>query len=127
MPLTRLDHVNVRTSNLAAMVDWYRDVLGMAEGWRPQFPFPGAWMYLGDHPCVHLVGTSGEPGAGSEGDLKLEHFAFQASGMAEFEARLHANGVRYERRDVPGTSLRQYNVWDPDGNHIHIDFDTAKE
>ena len=39
-----------------------------------------------------------------------------------FEARLEQMGERYEKRVVPGFGIVQINIWDPDGNHIHIDF-----
>ncbi len=127
MPLKQLDHVNVRTANLDAMVSWYRDILGMHVGDRPQFSFPGAWMYVGDQAVIHLVGVvDGNPGAGSEGELKLEHFALSANGLQEFEANLVSAGEKYMRRDVPGGVITQFNVWDPDGNHIHIDFPTSR-
>mgnify|MGYP002137710046 CR=1 FL=1 len=32
----------------------------MKAGNRPPFPFPGAWLYTGDHPAVHLVGVARE-------------------------------------------------------------------
>lgn len=121
MQLGALDHVNVRTSRLEAMVDWYGRVLGMPSGARPPFPFPGAWLYVGEQPFVHLVGTSEEPGA-DPADLKLEHFAFSAKGLSSFVAKLEAAGERFEKRVVPGFGITQVNVWDPDGNHIHIDF-----
>ena len=41
MQLNKLDHVNVRTENLDAMVTWYTNVLGMRSGDRPNFAFPG--------------------------------------------------------------------------------------
>lgn len=126
MELKQLDHVNVRTDNLDAMVKWYNDILGMRSGDRPNFPFPGAWLYVGDLAAIHLIGVEDNPGAGSEGDLKLEHFAFSATGFKEFEERLKAAGEKYERRDVPGGVITQFNIWDPDGNHIHIDFPTAE-
>ena len=122
MQLNKLDHVNVRTENLDAMIAWYTNVLGMHSGDRPNFQFPGAWMYIGDQAVVHLISVEKDAGAGSESSLKLEHFAFAASGMKEFQTRLDAAGEKYERRDLPGGQLTQYNIWDPDGNHIHIDF-----
>ncbi len=91
----------------------------MRGGRRPDFPSPGAWGYAG---AAHLVGIDDAPGAGSEAALKLEHFAFGARGRAEFEARLRALDERYERNDIPGFGLVQINLWDPDGNHIHVDF-----
>ena len=127
MQLKKLDHVNVRTANLKAMVDWYTNILGMQSGDRPNFAFPGAWMYVGDEPVVHLVGVKGAAGAGSEGDLKLEHFALSAPGMQDFEDRLTAAGEKFAKREVPDIGIMQFNIWDPDGNHIHIDFTLANE
>lgn len=40
-----LDHFNIRTRNLAETVRFYEDVLGLENGARPNFAFPGAWMY----------------------------------------------------------------------------------
>ena len=119
MQLGKLDHVNIRTANLKAVTDWYCRVLGMTEGWRPPFNFPGAWLYADGHPYVHLVGVDEQP-KGSE--PRLEHFAFSASGMKTFTARLDAEGINYRPLKIPGTAITQINVFDPDGNHIHIDF-----
>lgn len=119
MKLGRLDHVNVRTANLEAMTAWYRDVLGMTVGARPPFSFPGAWMYCGDQAAVHLVGVERAP----EGrEPRIEHFAFSATGLKEFMARLEQGNIRHEARKVPGVGIVAVNIWDPDGNHIHIDF-----
>ncbi|MEZ5843495.1 MAG: VOC family protein [Hyphomicrobiaceae bacterium] len=123
MQIGKLDHVNVRTANVDGMTAWYERVLGMRSGVRPPFPFPGAWLYTGDQPAVHLVGVRETP-AGT--DPKVEHFAFQAQGLAAFEKRLADLGERFERRVVPGFGIVQINVWDPDGNHIHIDFAPAE-
>ena len=64
MEIRKLDHVNVRTAALENMISWYTEVLGMRQGERPNFPFPGAWMYVGDVAAVHLVGVDGDPGFG---------------------------------------------------------------
>jgi catechol 2,3-dioxygenase-like lactoylglutathione lyase family enzyme len=122
MQIEKLDHVNVRTTQLDAMIDWYTNVLGMRIGDRPDFRFPGAWMYTGEAAPVHLVGIDGESGAGSETKLKLEHFAFSATGGAAFQTKLKTLAVQYKRVDIPEINVYQINLWDPDGNHIHIDF-----
>ena len=119
MQLGRFDHVNVRTANVERMTEWYERMLGMKSGKRPPFPFPGAWLYVGDHPSVHLVGVAKQPEVTG---MQLEHFAFQASGLKEFVTRLKRDGERYDLGVVPDVGIVQINVWDPDGNHIHIDF-----
>ena len=120
MLIGRLEHVNLRTANLDTMIDWYGRVLGMKPGWRPPFRFPGAWLYCGDQPAVHLVGVPEHPKP--EGALRLEHFAFSATGLDDFIKRMEAEKVAYDPIRVPGSNELQINVHDPDGNHIHIDF-----
>ncbi len=122
MQIGKLDHVNLRTTQLEILIDWYTRVLGMRAGERPDFPFPGAWMYAGEAAAVHIVGIDSPAGAGSESELRLEHFAFSASGRMAFEARLDAMGERFQRVDIPDFNIVQINLWDPDGNHIHVDF-----
>ncbi len=119
-----LDHVNIQTRQLSVMVDWYRDVLGLSEGPRPDFPFPGAWMYAGDRPIVHLVEEPNVPRGG--GPLALEHAAFRASGLKDFLARLDARGERYSVGGADFLPIVLVNVWDPDGNHLHVDFAKAE-
>ncbi len=120
MPLKFLDHVNVRTSRLDETRAFYRDVLGMREGDRPPFSFGGAWMYLAERPVVHLVQVPRPPSY--QGELSLEHFAFAAEGLAEFLRRLDAAKVPYRIGHPPGDCVKQVNVSDPEGNHIHVDF-----
>ena len=57
MKLTGLDHVNIRTASLEAMIGSYETVLGLTNGARPPFGFGGAWLYVGERPVVHLVET----------------------------------------------------------------------
>ena len=117
----RFDHVNIRTHRLAEMRAWYREVLGLDEGWRPDFKFDGAWLYTGDLAVVHLIEVDEEPGS-DPADLKLEHFAFAAEDLTGFRQRLARFGIDTRERHVPGTNILQLNIHDPDGNHIHVDF-----
>jgi len=119
MQINRLDHVNVKTANLDEMVKWYEAALGMTSGARPPFPFPGAWMYAGEYPVVHLVGVSTDP-VGE--DPRIEHFALSATGFASFIENLDSRNIDYKVVKVPGIEVTQVNVFDVDGNHIHIDF-----
>lgn len=123
MAIRRLDHVNVVTANLAEMVEWYEAVLGLRTGYRPDFPFGGAWLYAGDAAVVHLVEDSERRRAGSEVDLKLEHFAFSATDLSAFEQKLEAYRTPFKKTEVRDAGIVQFHVSDPDGNHIHVDFD----
>jgi len=119
--MKRLDHVNLRTGDLDAMVAWYGRILGMHPGPRPGFSFPGAWLYADGLPIVHLVGRDTTPGARPE-QLRLEHFAISAEGLPDFLALLEAEGVAARLNHIRDFGIVQVNIHDPDGNHIHIDF-----
>lgn len=120
MSILAFDHVNVRTPNLEAMIAFYGAVLDMHPGRRPDFNFPGAWLYLGDQALVHLVAID-RPLQGG-GEITLEHFALRATGLAEFRALLDKHDVAHTVDAVPGMPILQVNFRDPDGNHIHVDF-----
>lgn len=118
----RLDHVNVRTNSLQRMIDWYGKFLGLTSGPRPDFGFPGAWLYQEDRPVVHLVEVAEGGGAGTEQPLKLEHFAFIGESWPEFKQLLDEHDVKYAVNEVKDMCILQCNIWDPDQNHIHVDF-----
>jgi len=44
MSVIDFDHINIRTANVAAMTSFYTEVLGLEEGWQPDFSFPGSWF-----------------------------------------------------------------------------------
>lgn len=123
MPIQRLDHVNVVTAELADMVAWYEAVLGLRAGPRPDFPFGGAWLYAGEVAVVHLVEERDATRTGSEAALKLEHFAFSATDAVAFEQKLMAHGWPFEKIALRDAGLIQFHISDPDGNHVHVDFD----
>ena len=55
MPLLDLHHVAIKSKNLEETVKFYRDVLGMEQVERPEFPFPGAWLQMGET-MFHIYG-----------------------------------------------------------------------
>jgi len=118
-----LDHVNLRTADLEGLTAFYRRVLGLQAGPRPPFGFPGAWLYAGDRAVVHLVGTASPPAGPTQGSkLRLEHFALRARGLKAFLAHLEREAVKAQVTPLPDGSAVQVNIWDPDGNHLHVDF-----
>lgn len=123
MPLVAFDHVNIRTVHLDRMVDWYERILGLRAGRRPEFPIPGAWLYLGDTCVIHLIEADPAPTVHAEGEsLRMEHLAFRANGMTEFLALLDANDVPYKLFPFDAMEIVLVFIRDPDGNRIHVDF-----
>lgn len=115
-----LDHVNIRTADLAATKALFIDVLGLAEGWRPPFPFPGAWLYAGDKDVVHLIVV--EQPAGASESSSLDHFAFDIADYDEALSRVEKTGLRFHATATPGTSVKQIFVRDPNGVTVELNW-----
>jgi catechol 2,3-dioxygenase-like lactoylglutathione lyase family enzyme len=112
-----LDHINIRTADLAATKRFFIDVLGLSEGWRPDFGFPGAWLYAGDKDVVHLVEVA-TPAAASAGSA-LDHFAFDISDYDEALRRVKQTGFSFREIAAPGTSVRQ--IFVDEGNGVRVE------
>ena len=89
-----LDHFNIRTRKLGDTVRFYEDILGLEKGARPNFAFPGAWMYSEGKAVVHLVDISrtDEPQKPDSG--VVHHVAFISRGFADMQQRLEGKGVQ---------------------------------
>ncbi len=122
MALNGLNHISTRPSDLEATRDFYVDVLGLAVGDRPTLPFPGYWLYCGKQAVIHLIGThlgaQGEPPATG----RLDHIAFEGSGLDEIKSRLAKHAVKYDEREIASVNLTQLFMHDPDGVAVEINF-----
>jgi catechol 2,3-dioxygenase-like lactoylglutathione lyase family enzyme len=142
MTLT-INHFSVRTTDLDATRQFYADVLGLTVGPRPAFPFPGAWMYRGDHgdvanAVVHIIGIDRSEPAGLDGYLgardestltgtgTIDHIAFFADGLATMLNRLAERGVACRQRTVPNIGLHQLFLDDPNGVVIELNYPAAE-
>jgi len=122
-----LDHFNIRTGKLAETVRFYEDVLGLEKGPRPNFAFPGAWMYSEGKPVVHLVDISPTGEAQKPDSGVVHHVAFASSGFDGMRQRLNSKGMKFDSRQVPGGELWQIFVHDPNGVMIELNYEAAKE
>jgi catechol 2,3-dioxygenase-like lactoylglutathione lyase family enzyme len=140
--IARLDHYTLRTTDLAGAKRFYVEVLGLADGPRPPFDFPGAWLYAGEGeaavPVVHLVGIDPKAPSGlaaylgetsrpaQAGTGPIDHIAFVATGWPDLRARCTALGVPYDQRTVPGLGLHQVFLHDPCGVRIELNYPAAE-
>jgi len=128
MELKSFEHVLIIAKDLEATKNFYVDIVGLSVGKRPDFGFPGYWLYLGDTPCVHLGshlrGVREATGRRSEdrGTGAIDHIAFNATGIAAARDRFDAAGIDYEHRQVPGAPLQQLFITDPNGVRVEINF-----
>lgn len=120
MAIVDLDHINIRTTDLAKTQAFFTDVLGLTVGWRPDFSFGGVWLYAGDKDVVHLVEVN-RAGAASRGSA-LDHFAFAIDDYEAAARRLDAAGIAYEAAAAPNGGIRQMFVTDLNGVTIELNF-----
>ncbi|HEX9841993.1 MAG TPA: hypothetical protein VGC20_04560 [bacterium] len=57
MEIQFIDHftLSVRPHELEPLREFYTTIFGLKEGKRPDFSFPGHWLYLEGRPVVHLA------------------------------------------------------------------------
>lgn len=116
-----MNHFTVVAQDPRATLDFYCGLLGLVEGERPPFDFPGAWLYMpgGRDAILHLVygRPLPEPRTGV-----IDHMAFSARGLHDTLGRLQAAGVETDLRRVPGGGGWQLFCHDPNGARVELDF-----
>ena len=88
-----LDHYNVSTRRLSDTVRFYEDVLGLVNGPRPPFDFPGAWLYSEGHPVLHVNDISATDRQQCPDSGVIDHVAFGSRGFEEMKQHLLAAGL----------------------------------
>ena len=117
LPLTSVNHVGRITEKLEASRAFYRDVLGFKEIPRPNFDFPGAWLYR----CglqIHLIVNPAIDLKDGPIEARDNHLAFYVENVDEIESLLERHGVPYRVNIQGGTGLKQIFFHDPDGHTI---------
>lgn len=117
MPV-QIHHVNILTADLEGTIAFFTDAIGLTNGWRPDFGFPGAWLYDDARPVVHLNLVS-EPSQNA--DSAVSHVAFAFEALDPILARLDRLKLTYSTpKHVPGTDIRQCFIQDPNGVVVEL-------
>ena len=118
--ITGLDHINIDTCQPEATVAFYEGVLGLENRPedRPDFGFPGAWLFLQDRAVVHLnfIDDDGRSGNRSA----FNHIAFEGHDFDAMRALLDERGLDYKTAQRPEINLSQIFVNDPNGVRVEI-------
>lgn len=134
-----LNHLSIRTTDLDATRVFYETVLGLTVGPRPPFPFPGLWLYNGDHASVanamvHVIGIDKNDPEGLKqylgdrdvsslhGTGAVDHIALMATGLEAMLAHLKRLGVPCRERSVPVLGLHQLFLDDPNGLVLELNY-----
>jgi catechol 2,3-dioxygenase-like lactoylglutathione lyase family enzyme len=122
-----LDHYNVSTRKLKETVQFYENVLGLTNGPRPPFDFPGAWLYSEGHPVLHLNDISKTDREQRPDSGVIDHVAFGSRGFEAMKQHLAGKGVSYRVNNVPNSTRRQIFLRDPNNVEIELNYDTKNE
>ena len=135
MTLVSLDHCSIRTAKLHETCEFFVDIIGLEVGFRPEFPFPGEFLYLGDQAVIHLVGIDKEDTSGLintlggetdpeklDGSGAIDHIAFRANNIEQMLKKLDENDFSYFQRKVTGMDLFQIFLKDPNGITIELNY-----
>ena len=134
-----LNHFSIRSLQIEKTRDFFTQVIGLKEGPRPDFPFPGHWLYCGDtsnyaHAVLHLIAMNPTDPVGLKnylgdrdatalhGSGAVDHVAFFATDLAAMIKKLKQSGVDYKQRTVPSIGLHQLFLVDPNGIVIELNY-----
>jgi len=119
MSIEGMNHFTILTADVEATVEFYREVIGLEAGPRPNFDFPGAWLYAGGSPILHVIG--GRPREALKPGV-IDHMAFSARGLPSVLATLRARSIEHDCRRQTGSGVWQVFFFDPNGARVELDF-----
>jgi catechol 2,3-dioxygenase-like lactoylglutathione lyase family enzyme len=127
MSVGMLDHYNVSTRKLSDTIRFYEEVLGLTNGPRPPFNFPGAWLYSAGHPVLHLNDISSTDKQQPADSGVIDHVAFGSRGFEAIKQHLTSKEVPFRVNQVPNSRRWQIFLTDPNNVMIELNFDVANE
>lgn len=127
----RLDHFSISVDDVEPMKEFFCEVIGLKVGDRPNFTFPGYWLYGSDGTAVvHLIqgqgNSKGAPGADtattSSDTGAVDHLAFGDDDLPGLIERVEAGGWTYRQNALPNGSAKQVFIDGPEGVVIEVAF-----
>ncbi|WP_206240874.1 VOC family protein [Novosphingobium terrae] len=126
MHVERIGHVNIRTPLVEETLVFYETYLGLRRGdavsavWRAD----NVWLYDAQgFPLIHVNGPLPDEIAAPEGlTSRLDHVAFDCSGLKACRERLTAGGIAFREQPLPARQMHQLNLLDPNGIKVELTF-----
>ena len=86
--------------------DFYCDVVGLTEGFRPAFERFGFWLYIKDKDVLHLI-TPKEGDGRSSQKSSFDHVAFKTAHYQDVLKKLKSLSIPFEEKPIPGMTAHQ--------------------
>jgi catechol 2,3-dioxygenase-like lactoylglutathione lyase family enzyme len=137
MPVSHLEHFLIQCADIEETAAWYVKVLGLSDGFHPDFKFPVKWLYAGERDVIHITegGANvsanrkayvGQQSTALSGTGVVDHLAFRCHGLKDMMAHLRTTGVDFKTRRVDDQGLFQIFLFDPNQVKIELNFDGAE-
>ena len=113
-----IHHVSLIISSVTRSLEFYQGLLGLETAERPDLPFPGAWLKIGDQQ-LHLLElpnpdtVTDRPQHGG----RDRHLAVSVQDLEQLAASLDKAGIVYTRSKSGRAALF---CRDPDGNALEF-------
>lgn len=139
-----LNHFSIRTIDIEGTARFFQDIIGLQDGPRPPFPFPGKWLYAGDtsdyaNAVVHIIGIDRSDPSGLKqylgdrdmdslkGSGAVDHVAFFLTGLEAKLVQLRNMNIAFRERAVPMLGLHQVFIDDPNGVVIELNYPASEQ
>jgi catechol-2,3-dioxygenase len=118
------NHYNLRAerSMMEQLKVFYRDVVGLQIGERPQLTSFGYWLYAGSKDVLHLSEAKPEEKRKENVATTFDHVAFTATDYDATIARLEKLAIKFRTREISDAGPKQIFFSDPAGNGIELNF-----
>ncbi|UCH48207.1 MAG: VOC family protein [Betaproteobacteria bacterium] len=123
MPATAMNHFTILTDQLDETVKFYGELLELEPGKRPNFKFPGAWLYKEGQAILHVIAGDKMP---EPREGVIDHMAFSATGLVDMVERLKSRSIEYDLRRLEDANVWQLFFFDPNGAKVELDFDLSE-
>jgi len=118
------NHYNLRAehSMMEQLKVFYRDVVGLQIGERPQLSSFGYWLYAGSKDVLHLSEAKPEEKRKENVATTFDHVAFTATDYDATIVRLEKLSIQFKTREISDAGQKQIFFLDPAGNGIELNF-----
>lgn len=115
-------NLNVSAEKIEQVKQFYCDLFGLVEGYRPSMSRPGYWLYTGTQPILHLNQiVDAEKSTADGSHYSLDHMAFNLPNMADFINKLSKLKVTYDKRTYADRPSQIF-LYDPAGVKLEVQF-----
>ena len=85
--------------------DFYCDVVGLSEGFRPAFERFGFWLYIGDKDVLHII-TPKKGDGRSPQKSSFDHVAFKTANYQAVLKKLESLNITFEEKHISANTRK---------------------